>query len=341
MRVRLACVKEAPPRHAPIAQLARASDCEGQGGRKRVAPRVTDCNGSCARTGPYRTPLVTPASAGNGLWQRVAAQRPAQRASTPNAHKRVPPQSSEAGRFTPILTKGEAGEGGEIHCGFPHPPACSCRPSMKPLLPCLVASLLFSAAAANAKPCGNPAGVVATWQAAEAQCACEAATRHRSYLSCASRVAHEAVASGALPRGCKAAVISCAHRSVCGKPDHVTCCRTTPKGTTTCAIRRSARACLAHPPEGGHSYLSSFSSVCDACPAGVCTLGVSAMPEDCRSILVSWSNPEVSVTIARSTDNATWTTVLSASRVGQATFLDTDLQPSTAYYYRVTPLPGR
>jgi len=33
--------------------------------------------------------------------------------------------------------------------------------------------------------------------------------------------------------------------------------------------------------------------------------------------------------------------VLSASRVGQATFLDTDLQPSTAYYYRVTPLPGR
>ncbi len=64
------------------------------------------------------------------------------------------------------------------------------------------------------------------------------------------------------------------------------------------------------------------------------------MAEDCRSILVTWSNPEVSVTIGRSTDNATWTTVLSASRVGQATFLDTDLQPSTAYYYRVTLLSG-
>ena len=227
------------------------------------------------------------------------------------------------------------------------PSSCSSRPSMKLLLPCLVASLFFSAAAAHAKPCGNPARLVATWQAAEAQCACGAATRHRSYLSCVSRVAHEAVVSGALPRGCKAAVTSCAHRSVCGKPDHVTCCRTTSKGMTTCAIRRSVRACLAHPPEGGHSYLSSFSSVCDACPAGVCTspttsttLGVSAMPQDCRSILVRWSNPEVSVTIARSTDNATWTTVLSASRVGQASFLDTDLQPSTAYYYRVTPLPG-
>jgi len=149
------------------------------------------------------------------------------------------------------------------------PSSCSSRPSMKLLLPCLVASLFFSAAAAHAKPCGNPARLVATWQAAEAQCACGAATRHRSYLSCVSRVAHEAVVSGALPRGCKAAVTSCAHRSVCGKPDHVTCCRTTSKGMTTCAIRRSARACLAHPPEGGHSYLSPFSSVCDACPAGV------------------------------------------------------------------------
>src|SRR6266446_4560218 len=217
---------------------------------------------------------------------------------------------------------------------------------MKLLLPRLVASLFLSAAAAHAKPCGNPAAVVETRQAAEAQCACGAATRHRSYMSCVSRVAHEAVVSGALSRRCKAAVMSCAQRSVCGKPDYVTCCRTTPKGTTTCAIRQSARACLAHPPQGGHSYLSSFSSVCDACPAGVCTgttsttLGVSAIAEDCRSVLVRWSNPEVSVTIARSTDNATWTTVLSASRVGQATFLDTHLQPSTAYYYRVKFLSG-
>src|SRR5262249_22408418 len=120
----------------------------------------------------------------------------------------------------------------------------------------------------------------------------------------------------------------------------------TPKGATTCAIRRSAHACLAHPPEGGHSFVSPFSSVCEACPAGVCTgtttsttLGVTAVAEDCRSVMVRWSNPEVPVTIRRSTDNATWTTVLSASRVGQATFLDTDLQPSTAYYYRVTRRP--
>jgi hypothetical protein len=70
------------------------------------------------------------------------------------------------------------------------------------------------------------------------------------------------------------------------------------------------------------------------------TLGVSAVAQDCQSILVTWSNPEVSVTIERSTDNTTWTTVLLASRVGQATFLDTNLQPSTAYSYRVTPLCG-
>ena len=218
---------------------------------------------------------------------------------------------------------------------------------MKLPLARLVASLLLSAAAAHAKPCGNPAAVLETRQAAEVQCACGALTRHRSYMSCVLRVAHEAVVSGALSPRCKAAVMSCAQRSVCGKPDYVTCCRTTPEGTTTCAIRRSVRVCLAHPPKGGHSYLSPFSSVCDACPAGVCTstttsttLGVSATAEDCRSILVTWSNPEVSVTIGRSTDNATWTTVFSASRVGEATFLDTDLQPLTTYYYRVTPLSG-
>ncbi len=217
---------------------------------------------------------------------------------------------------------------------------------MKLPLARLVASLLLSAAAAHAKPCSNPAAVLETRQAAEVQCACGAATRHRSYMSCVLRVAHEAVVSGALSPRCKAAVMSCAQRSVCGKPDYVTCCRTTPKGTTTCAIRRSARVCLAHPPKGGHSYVSSFSSVCDACPGGVCTgttsttLGFSAMAEDCRSVLVTWSNPAVPVTILRSTDNGTWTTVLSASRVGQATFLDTDLQPSTAYYYRVAPLAG-
>src|SRR5262249_31946013 len=157
-----------------------------------------------------------------------------------------------------------------------------------------------SAAAAHAKPCDDPAAVVKARQAAETQCACGAAPGHRSYLSCVSRVAHKAVVSGALSRRCRAAVMSCAHRSVCGKPDYVMCCGTTPEGATTCAIKRSARACLAHPPEGGHSYVNSFSSVCDACPGGACTsdtLASSAMAQDCGSILVTWSNPDVSVTI--------------------------------------------
>lgn len=214
------------------------------------------------------------------------------------------------------------------------------RRSMKRPLSRVVAGLVLSTAAAHAKPCDDPAAVMATRQAAEAQCPCGAATRHRSYVSCVSRVAHEAVVSGRLSPRCRAAVLSCAHRSVCGKPDYVTCCRTTPEGMTTCAIRRSARACIAHPPKGGRAYLSSFSSVCDACPPGG-VLGVSVMAQDCRSILVTWSSPEVSVTIARSADTASWTTVLSASRAGQATFLDTNLDPSTAYYYRVTPLCGR
>jgi len=212
------------------------------------------------------------------------------------------------------------------------------RPWMKLPLLRLVPGLFLSAAAAHAEPCADPAAIAALRQAAETQCACGAATGHRSYMSCVSRVAHEAVVAGVLSSRCKAAVIRCAHRSVCGKRGSVTCCRTTPNGMTTCAIRRSARACLTHAPKGGHAYLSSSPSVCDACPEGVCSsLGVSAMPRDCGSVLITWSNPDVPVTILRSTDNATWTTVLSTSVVGQATFLDTTVQPSTAYYYRVGP----
>jgi hypothetical protein len=142
---------------------------------------------------------------------------------------------------------------------------------MRRLLACLFASLPLCLAAAHAKPCQNPSAVAATREAAEAQCACASATRHHRYMSCVSRVAHEAAASGTLPRRCRAAVMSCARRSVCGKPRYVTCCRTTARGTTTCAIKRSADACLAHPPKGGQAYLSPFSSACDACPDGDCT----------------------------------------------------------------------
>ena len=64
------------------------------------------------------------------------------------------------------------------------------------------------------------------------------------------------------------------------------------------------------------------------------------MPQDCQSILVTWSDPDVAVVIDRSTDTRSWMSVLSPSRAGQAAFLDANLQPSTAYYYRVTPLCG-
>jgi len=96
----------------------------------------------------------------------------------------------------------------------------------------------LSVATAHAVPCRNPAAVAGTRQLAEAQCACASATRHLSYISCVSRVTHDAIVSGALPRRCKAAVIHCAQRSVCGNPNHVVCCRTTARGRTTCSIKR-------------------------------------------------------------------------------------------------------
>ncbi len=139
------------------------------------------------------------------------------------------------------------------------------------LLAPLVASLLLSGGPAQAKPCHNAAAVTETRRAAEAQCGCVAATLHGSYMSCVSHVAHDAVVSGALRRRCKAAVRSCEQRSICGRPGYVTCCRTTAKGMTRCAIKRSARACLADPPKGGQAYATTFLSLCDACPGGRCT----------------------------------------------------------------------
>ena len=211
----------------------------------------------------------------------------------------------------------------------------------------LVATIFLSAGAVQAKPCADPAAVVRIRQAAEARCPCAAATRRHVYMACVARVAREAVVSGGLSPSCATAVRSCAHRSVCGRPERVICCRSPGKGRTACGLRRSSSACLGHGPKGGHSYLSPFPSVCDACPDGDCgtttstTLGVSAMAEDCGSMLITWSNPDVSVSVSRSTDSTNWTTVLRASSIGQATFRDTGLAPLTSYHYRVTPLPRR
>jgi hypothetical protein len=67
---------------------------------------------------------------------------------------------------------------------------------------------------------------------------------------------------------CRGAVVKCAAKSTCGKPNFVTCCRTNAKGVTKCSTKSSANSC--EPQKGGSACVGTFSSCCDACTATGC-----------------------------------------------------------------------
>src|SRR5437867_825051 len=87
-------------------------------------------------------------------------------------------------------------------------------------------------------------------------------------VTCVAHVADDEVAGGQLPVACRANVERCASRSTCGRAGHVTCCRTSATGSTTCAIKRSA-SCRA--PRGGRACVGTEASCCDACGASGCS----------------------------------------------------------------------
>src|SRR5439155_1765770 len=95
---------------------------------------------------------------------------------------------------------------------------------------------------------GDPCAVANARSDADAACDCTTAPTHRQYVACVARVAGDEVEGGQLPAACRPNVERCASRSTCGRADHVTCCRTSATGSTTCAIKRSA-SCRA--PRGG------------------------------------------------------------------------------------------
>jgi len=129
----------------------------------------------------------------------------------------------------------------------------------------------LGASAGHAAPCADPAAAAAVRAAADLRCPCAAAINHGQYVRCVAGVAKAAVASGTLPKTCKAAVVGCAAKSVCGKPSgFVTCCRTNAKGVTKCATKASARKCTA--PKGGAACMGTASSCCEACGTSICPL---------------------------------------------------------------------
>jgi hypothetical protein len=139
----------------------------------------------------------------------------------------------------------------------------------------LVGSLLVGLPASALAKCGDdpadPTAVAAARAAVVAACPCYGFPTHRDYISCASGVVVQRVATTLLRKRCKGAVMRCAAKSVCGKPGAVACCRTMRTGATKCSVKRDGSRCV--PPRGGSACVSQQPSCCDACGPGGCGSG--------------------------------------------------------------------
>src|SRR2546422_697147 len=60
-------------------------------------------------------------------------------------------------------------------------------------------------------------------QDAIANCPCDTATNHGSYVHCVVRAVKDAAGEHTIPNRCKGKIVRCAAHSSCGKPEKVTC----------------------------------------------------------------------------------------------------------------------
>ncbi len=83
--------------------------------------------------------------------------------------------------------------------------------------------VLLAATSAAAAPVDCEPARCAVQTALDAECPCDQATRHGQHVSCVARVVNRLAREGMVPKTCKGKIRRCAARSVCGKPDFVTC----------------------------------------------------------------------------------------------------------------------
>jgi hypothetical protein len=106
--------------------------------------------------------------------------------------------------------------------------------------------------------------VAAASVAIEAACPCASAMSHGDYLRCAKQAAGVVLTK----QSCLRAIIRCAVRSTCGRPDAAVCCRTRSDGSTRGTIVGAPDRCIA--PRGGSACLAPQPSLCGACTSGGC-----------------------------------------------------------------------
>ena len=129
-----------------------------------------------------------------------------------------------------------------------------------------LALLLGAVAPAVAKPNNQctPEMAAAALADLAVACPCDQAVNHGQYVSCGAHWAARAVREQTLPRACRRLVRKNTVRSVCGKPNFVTCCRTGFAGTR--CIVRTETACL-H-VGGTVGATESCADACTASPSG-------------------------------------------------------------------------
>jgi hypothetical protein len=133
-------------------------------------------------------------------------------------------------------------------------------------------AVLLSAVSVHAKcdPTTDPdkTDIANARAAVAANCDCAGATSHGAYVSCAAQQANTVLTN----KSCAGFVKKCASHSTCGKPNAVTCCLSTTKGTK-CKVKKDAAHCTAK-----QGTVGTGTSCCDACPSTTTTTTTSCPP---------------------------------------------------------------
>ncbi|MEY4949579.1 MAG: hypothetical protein RL698_1790 [Pseudomonadota bacterium] len=135
----------------------------------------------------------------------------------------------------------------------------------------MVLGLLVAILAGSAEPglakCEDSAAVQKARLRIADACDCRGLPTHRVYKTCARAVVRQLVDRGELPEGCRARVMRCESKSVCGSQDAVTCL-SLDGAAVSCRVAASATACGVS-GDGG-SCVVNARDCCEARRLGAC-----------------------------------------------------------------------
>src|SRR6185295_16892825 len=149
---------------------------------------------------------------------------------------------------------------------------------------------------------------------------------HQEYSRCAAHMIRLRVEAGELSRNCAPMVRRCAARSVCGRGDAVTCCRTNSLGRTRCTIKHDATRCGA--PRGGSACVGRTDSCCGACTDSGCTTTTTVKAGSTTSTTQPGSGHRINTVFIIMLENHDWSSIQGNS---DAPYINGTLLPAFAH----------